>query len=49
MAVAASNIGEVTVAKPKWRPLENERNLAWLLLLPTMVLLGLFILAIPIA
>jgi multiple sugar transport system permease protein len=43
MAVAASNIGEVTVAKPKWRPLENERNLAWLLLLPTMVLLGLFI------
>jgi len=43
MAVAASNIGEVTVAKPKRRPLENERNLAWLLLLPTMVLLGLFI------
>ena len=43
MAVAASNIGEVTVAKPKHRPLENERNLAWLLLLPTMVLLGLFI------
>ena len=43
MAVAASNMGEVTVAKPKWRPLENERNLAWLLLLPTMVLLGLFI------
>lgn len=31
------------VPKPKWRPLENERNLAALLLLPTMVLLGLFI------
>ncbi|OJU24468.1 MAG: ABC transporter permease [Alphaproteobacteria bacterium 64-6] len=31
------------VPKAKWRPLENERNLAWLLLLPTMVLLGLFI------
>ena len=30
-------------AKPRWRPLENERNLALLLLLPTMVLLGLFI------
>jgi multiple sugar transport system permease protein len=29
--------------KPKWRPLENERWLAALLLLPTMVLLGLFI------
>lgn len=43
MAVAASNIGQVTVPKPKWRPLESERNLALLLLLPTMVLLGLFI------
>jgi multiple sugar transport system permease protein len=28
---------------PKWRPLEDERWLAALLLLPTMVLLGLFI------
>ncbi len=45
MAVAASTSTpeRVIVAKPKWRPLENERNLAWLLLLPTMVLLGLFI------
>jgi len=45
MAVAASTstAERVIVAKPKWRPLENERNLAWLLLLPTMVLLGLFI------
>ncbi len=29
--------------EPKWRPLEDERWLAALLLLPTMVLLGLFI------
>jgi len=28
---------------PRWRPLENEGNLAFLLLLPTLVLLGLFI------
>jgi multiple sugar transport system permease protein len=43
MAVAASHAGEVVVPKPRWRPLERERNLAFLLLLPTMVLLGLFI------
>jgi multiple sugar transport system permease protein len=45
MAVAASTSTpeRVIVPKPKWRPLESERNLAWLLLLPTMVLLGLFI------
>jgi multiple sugar transport system permease protein len=45
MAVAASTSASerVIVAKAKWRPLESERNLAWLLLLPTMVLLGLFI------
>ena len=45
MAVAASTStpDRVIFAKAKWRPLENERNLAWLLLLPTMVLLGLFI------
>ncbi|MBN9279765.1 MAG: sugar ABC transporter permease [Hyphomicrobium sp.] len=45
MAVAASTSTpqRVIVPKAKWRPLENERNLAWLLLLPTMVLLGLFI------
>lgn len=29
--------------EPKWRPLEDERWLAALMLLPTMVLLGLFI------
>jgi multiple sugar transport system permease protein len=29
--------------KPRWRPLENERNLAFLLLLPTLTLLLLFI------
>jgi multiple sugar transport system permease protein len=28
---------------PRWRPLESEGNLAFLLLLPTLVLLGLFI------
>ena len=45
MAVAASTSTHerVIVPKAKWRPLESERNLAWLLLLPTMVLLGLFI------
>ncbi len=45
MAVVASSspVDRIVVAKPKWRPLESERNLAWLLLLPTMVLLGLFI------
>lgn len=45
MAVAASTSTpeRIIVAKAKWRPLESERNLAWLLLLPTMVLLGLFI------
>ena len=45
MAVVASSSSadRIIVAKPKWRPLESERNLAWLLLLPTMVLLGLFI------
>ncbi|MET0653352.1 MAG: sugar ABC transporter permease [Hyphomicrobiaceae bacterium] len=29
--------------RQKWRPLENERSLAFLLLLPTLTLLGLFI------
>lgn len=45
MAVAASTSTpeRAIVPKAKWRPLESERNLAWLLLLPTMVLLGLFI------
>ncbi len=31
------------LVRPRWRPLENERNLAFLLILPTLVLLGLFI------
>jgi multiple sugar transport system permease protein len=35
--------GGVTIAKARWRPLEVESNLAFLLLLPTLVLLGLFI------
>lgn len=45
MAVVASRSApeRIVVPKAKWRPLESERNLAWLLLLPTMVLLGLFI------
>ncbi|HRD76458.1 MAG TPA: sugar ABC transporter permease [Hyphomicrobiaceae bacterium] len=43
MAVPAAPSGDVIVAKPKWRPLESEGNLALLLLLPTLVLLGLFI------
>jgi len=38
-------MSSVTKIRPqvRWRPLENEGNLAFLLLLPTMVLLGLFI------
>ncbi len=43
MAMTFTAPGEVVVAKPKWRPLESERNLAFLLLLPTFTLLGLFI------
>jgi multiple sugar transport system permease protein len=43
MAMTATATGDVTVPKPKWRPLESERNLAFLLLLPTFTLLGLFI------
>ena len=45
MAVAASTSTpeRVIVPEPKGRPLESERNLGFLLLLPTMVLLGLFI------
>ena len=35
--------GGIKNPKPKWRPLESEGNLAALLLLPTMTLLGLFI------
>lgn len=38
-------MSDITKIRPqvRWRPLENEGNLAFLLLLPTMVLLGLFI------
>ena len=49
MAVAADfqattvEPGGIKSPIPKWRPLEDERWLAALLLLPTMVLLGLFI------
>ncbi len=40
---AAQPAGGISYAKPKWRPLESEGNLALLLLIPTFVLLGLFI------
>ena len=43
MAATASAPGDIIVAKPKWRPLESEGNLALLLLLPTLTLLTLFI------
>ncbi len=46
MAVTATvqaTTGGVHNPQPKWRPLEDERWLGALLLLPTMVLLGLFI------
>ena len=43
MAVTSTTTDGIIVPKPKWRPLENEGNLALLMLLPTMVLLALFI------
>ena len=47
MAVTTASVqvlpGGIKSPVPKWRPLEDERWLAALLLLPTMVLLGLFI------
>jgi multiple sugar transport system permease protein len=46
MAVTTVGVDVGMHPKPprqKWRPLENERNLAFLLLLPTLTLLGLFI------
>jgi multiple sugar transport system permease protein len=43
MASTTVHDGDVVFPKPRWRPLESERNLALLLLLPTLVLLGLFI------
>jgi multiple sugar transport system permease protein len=46
MAVTTAGVDVGMHPRPprqKWRPLENERNLAFLLLLPTLTLLGLFI------
>lgn len=43
MAMSTTAASGTVVAKPKWRPLENEGGLAFLLLLPTLTLLGLFI------
>ena len=45
MAPYVVEMSAITKIRPqvRWRPLENEGNLAFLLLLPTMVLLGLFI------
>lgn len=43
MAATTASAGDVVVAKPRWRPLESEGNFALLLLLPTLVLLGMFI------
>ena len=42
-APAAVSTGGDKGPQPKWRPLEDERWLAAVLLLPTIVLLGLFI------
>ena len=39
----AAQSGGAQYPRPKWRPLESEGNLAFLLLLPTLALLGLFI------
>jgi multiple sugar transport system permease protein len=43
MATTIATGEAATVARPRWRPLENEASLALLLLLPTLTLLGLFI------
>jgi multiple sugar transport system permease protein len=43
MVMTAAPAGDITIPKPRWRPLESEGKLAFLLLLPTLVLLGLFI------
>jgi len=43
MASTAATVSDIKFARPKWRPLEGEGNLAFLLLLPTLTLLGLFI------
>ncbi len=42
--MTTATAGDIVIAKPaKWRPLENEANLAALLLLPTLALLLAFI------
>ena len=44
VTVAGADVGmHPKPPRQKWRPLENERSLAFLLLLPTLILLGLFI------
>ena len=43
MATTTAPAESIVVVKPRWRPLEREGNLALLLLLPTLTLLGLFI------
>ena len=43
MAMSTTAASGTVVAKTKWIPLENEGGLAFLLLLPTLTLLGLFI------
>jgi multiple sugar transport system permease protein len=44
VTVAGADVGmHPKPPRQKWRPLENERSLAFLLLLPTLTLLGLFI------
>ena len=44
VTVAGADVGmHQKPPRQKWRPLENERSLAFLLLLPTLTLLGLFI------
>ena len=43
MAVTAAPSDGIIVPKSKWRPLEREGALAFMLLLPTLTLLGMFI------
>ena len=44
VTVAGADVGmHPKPPRQKWRPLENERSLAFLLLLPTLILLGMFI------
>ena len=43
MAIAEAQVYMPQAPRPKFRPLEDERWLAMVLLVPTVVLLGLFI------